>query len=117
MAFNPKHYPPNWQEIRSFVLIRAFNRCECMGHCGRHGRSKMRRCEEMNGKKAKWANGKVVLTIAHLCHHQDCDNVEHLMAACNRCHLRYDRFMHLKSAARKRLGNQTEFAQSPRPEE
>jgi hypothetical protein len=33
---------------------------------------------------------KCVLTIAHLCQDPRCDNLDHLRALCQRCHLTYD---------------------------
>jgi len=32
----------------------------------------------------------VVLTVAHLCQDPRCDNLDHLRALCQRCHLQYD---------------------------
>jgi hypothetical protein len=51
-----------------------------------------KRCEEIHGRNAKWANGKVILTIAHLDHDEENHNVkdDRLKAMCQRCHLRYD---------------------------
>ena len=45
---------------------------------------------EMDQQPAKWAKGRVVLTVAHLCQDSTCDDEAHLKAMCNRCHLRYD---------------------------
>lgn len=89
MPIDYKKYPKNWKQIRERILKRAGNQCECKGECGLH---KDRRCEEKNGEYAKWANGKVVLTIAHLDHDEQNHNVkdERLKAMCQRCHLRYD---------------------------
>lgn len=106
MAFNPKHYPKNWKEIRARILDRSSGRCECIGVCGLHNRTGKRRCEEMNGRPAIWARGKIVLTIAHICHHPECDREDHLLALCQRCHLRYDSFMHAFNAAKTRQGPQ-----------
>ena len=40
-----------------------------MGECGLHQPTGgPRRCEERNGEPAKWAKGKVVLTVAHMNH-------------------------------------------------
>lgn len=79
----------NWKEIRDRILIRANNQCECNGECGLHHEH---RCEEVNGQPAKWANGMVVLTIAHLDHDEENHFVkdDRLKAMCQRCHLRYD---------------------------
>ncbi|MCI0532530.1 MAG: hypothetical protein L0Y74_11405 [candidate division Zixibacteria bacterium] len=67
----------------------------------------------MNGRPAKYANGKIVLTVAHLGipkadgvqgnpHDKlDCRD-ENLKAMCQRCHLRYDLPEHLQN----RLANE-----------
>lgn len=103
MSFHKSKYPENWKEISHRIRYERSNgRCECLGHCGLHNRNGQRRCEEMNHTNAKWAKGKVFLTVAHLCHHTDCDNEDHLAAMCNRCHLRYDRFLHQTHARKKR---------------
>ena len=89
MPIDYKKYPKDWKETRKRILKRANYQCECTGECGlHHGR----RCEEKHGKPAKWANGKVVLTIAHLDHDEDNHDVsdDRLKAMCQRCHLRYD---------------------------
>jgi hypothetical protein len=89
LAENRARYPRNWPAISRHIRhVRAGDRCECAGECGLHHD---RRCEERNGKPALWANGKVVLTVAHLDHRPE--NVEHenLKAMCQRCHNRYDR--------------------------
>jgi hypothetical protein len=76
-----------------------------MGECGLHGRSLFhahpRRCMEQEGKPAKWAKGKIVLTVAHLnaaggpCSCAPlCSNADHVKAMCQRCHLRYDADRH-----------------------
>lgn len=98
-AENRARYPRNWARISARIRhIRAGGRCECEGHCGLHHE---RRCEEQNGKPAKWANGKVILTVAHLDHTPENCADENLRAMCQRCHLRYDREHH--SETRKRV--------------
>lgn len=68
---------------------------------------------ERHGEKAKWAKGKVVLTVAHLGVAKDDgspgdphDKLDvrdvNLKAMCQRCHLRYDMNEHRKNAARTR---------------
>ena len=80
-------YPHNWKSISRGIRARAMDRCECMGECGLHHEH---RCEERNGQPAKWAKGRVILTVAHLNHiPADCRD-ENLKALCQRCHLRYD---------------------------
>ena len=84
-------YPDNWPVISERIRERAAGRCECSGQCGLH---RGNRCEEFNGTDAKWASGKVVLTVAHLNHYPpDCRDAN-LLAMCNTCHLRYDQVLH-----------------------
>lgn len=54
------------------VRARANGRCECHGQCGidhthpdASGRTSTR-CVELDGQKALFARGKVILTVAHL---------------------------------------------------
>lgn len=100
MGFKAINYPKNWKQISLKIRFeRARGRCECHGECGLHKTNPgPRRCEEINHSPAKWAKGKVFLTVAHLCHDSKCDNEEHLRAMCNRCHLRYDAKLHAQNA-------------------
>jgi len=84
-------YPKDWRTISLRIRERSGGRCECEGECGLHRTSPgPRRCEERNGEPAKWARGRVVLTVAHLDHTpENCDD-NNLKAMCQRCHLRYD---------------------------
>lgn len=100
MPIDYSNYPPNWKtEIVPRIRKRSGGRCECMGECGLHKTtSGPRRCCELNGEKAKWAKGKIVLTVAHLNHDpMDCRD-ENLKALCQRCHLRYDADHHAKNS-------------------
>ena len=80
-------YPKNWEEISLKIRKRSRGQCECEGFCGLH---RGRRCKERNGKKARWANGKIVLTVAHMTHNPQDSRPKYLKAMCQRCHLRYD---------------------------
>ena len=92
-------YPPDWPEISRRIRDRAGGRCECGGECGLH---RGRRCEEVGGEAARWARGRVVLTVAHLDHTpENCDE-GNLRAMCQRCHLRYDVDHHRESRLRRR---------------
>lgn len=104
MPIDYRHYPPNWKaEIRPRIMARAANRCECLGECGLH---RHWRCQEFDGRKARFARGKIVLTVAHRDHDpMNCDP-ENLRAYCQRCHLRYDQVHHM----RKRRPPQPELA-------
>jgi len=99
MPMHAANYPPNWRDVSAAIRARANSRCECAGECGlHHGR----RCQEQNGQPARWAKGKVVLTVAHLNHlPHDCRPLN-LKAMCQRCHLRYDRDHHAQTASHTR---------------
>ena len=93
-------YPKDWKRISLSIRERAGNRCDCVGECGLHGETG--RCTERNGEPAKWAKGKIVLTVAHLNHTpMDCRD-ENLKAMCQRCHLRYDHDLHQRNAYQTR---------------
>lgn len=96
-------YPKDWKAISVRIRERSGGRCECTGECGLHrDHPGPRRCVERHGEAAKWAKGRVVLTVAHLNHQpEDCRN-ENLKAMCQRCHLRYDRPHHAKNSAQTR---------------
>ena len=89
MTIDYSRYPKDWKQIRERILKRADNRCECLGECGLHHD---RRCIEVNREEANYANGNIVLTIAHLDHDEENHDVkdDRLKAMCQRCHLRYD---------------------------
>ncbi len=105
-------YPDNWEEISLKIRKRAKGQCECEGFCGLHCGD---RCKEKQGEAAKWARGKIMLTVAHLTHNPQDSRPKYLKAMCQRCHLRYDRLY--KSARRLekkepdlvRLGDLTGF--------
>ena len=81
-------YPPQWKNLSfSIRFLRAQGVCECTGQCGLHAG---RRCTERHGQQASYARGKVVLTTMHLNHEPSDCRPENLMAACQRCHNRYD---------------------------
>ena len=88
-------YPKDWKIISGQIRERSGGRCECEGECGLHNGQDMfepvgHRCVERHGEDAKFANGMVVLTVAHMNHQpMDC-RPENLKAMCQRCHLRYD---------------------------
>jgi len=116
MPFDRSKYPDDWENFSADIRSRrAASQCECVGECGLHGiglfRKKAKRCEERNGQGAKWAKGKIVLTVAHLnaaggpCRCAPlCSDAAHVKAMCQRCHLRYDSGRHSESRARKRDG-------------
>lgn len=81
-------YPADWEQTSLAIRERAGGRCECTGECGLH---RNRRCVELHGHPAKWARGKVCLTVAHLNHDKQDSRPDNLKGMCNRCHLRLDR--------------------------
>lgn len=88
-------YPKDWKVISAKIKERAGNQCECIGECGLHPE---KRCEELNGQPAKWANGKIILTVAHLDHTPETREENQLKAMCPRCHLRFDQDEHQQHA-------------------
>ncbi len=100
-----EHYPANWKAIVRKIHARAEHRCECEGECGLHRTNPgPRRCTETQAQPAKWAKGKIVLTVAHLNHDpRDCRD-ENLKSMCQRCHLRYDVDHHARTRKRAKEG-------------
>jgi hypothetical protein len=98
-------YPKNWKAFsRSLRFDRAAGRCECTGQCGLHRTHPgPRRCVERDGQPAIWAQGTVVLTVAHCCVCEPlCAEPSHVIAMCQRCHCRMDIPLHMKHAAETR---------------
>lgn len=94
-ASEKARYPKDWKEISLYIRERSQGQCECVDECGLHPWG---RCIEKNGRKAFFANGKIVLSVAHLNHRpEDCGD-NNLKAMCSRCHLRYDRGHHAETA-------------------
>lgn len=109
---NAIRYPPEWKEIsRRIRFERAVGQCECSGQCGLH---RGRRCGERNGEPAKWANGKIVLTVAHLDHTPENCEDGNLLAMCQRCHLRYDRQHHKTSRLKEQGQGELALQEVPR---
>lgn len=110
---NRARYPANWAEISRATKERAGWRCECTGECGRHAG---RRCVEAHGQAARFARGRVILTVAHLDHRpENCDR-ENLRAYCQGCHLRYDSAEHAATRRRTRHAAQVSlFEDEPQP--
>src|SRR5438270_13470059 len=95
---NRTRYPADWRAISAAIRARSGGRCECEGECGLHRTTPgPRRCVERNGEGARFAKGKVVLTVAHLDHTPENCAPENLKAMCQRCHLRYDVAHHART--------------------
>lgn len=110
-----KPYGADWPHFSRFIrFVRAAHRCECCGSCGLHHGQ---RCLEVHHAPARWAKGTVRLTVAHLCEcSPPCHDPNHVLAMCQRCHLRTDRWKHLRSRqeARRRIAGGSPV-QSPTP--
>lgn len=100
-------YPKDWKAISQRIRDRAQDQCECREECGLHPWG---RCVERQGRKAFFAKGKIILTVAHLDHHPENCADENLKAMCQRCHLRYDRDHH----AETRRNTQEQKNKTPR---
>jgi hypothetical protein len=101
-ATSRRRYPRNWPEIsRAIRFGRAGGRCECTGECGAGHAG---RCEARHGQAHPVTGSRVVLTTAHRDHTPENCAPENLFAACQRCHLAYDRDQHRESAAWTRAG-------------
>lgn len=69
MPFQRHKYPADWKLISLRIRERSGGQCECDGECGLHRTTPgPRRCAERNHEPARWARGRVVLTVAHLNH-------------------------------------------------
>lgn len=93
-ASEKARYPKDWKAISLRVRDRAQGRCECVAECGLHAWG---RCVERQGRKAFFAKGVVILTVAHLDHTPEHCADDNLKAMCQRCHLRYDRDHHAET--------------------
>lgn len=91
-------YPANWEAISAEIIARSGGRCECTGECRLH---RGRRCVELQGTKAVWARGKIMLTTHHLNFKKHDSRRTNLKSMCQRCHLRCDAPM--RAERRKRL--------------
>ncbi|ULG90669.1 hypothetical protein FH593_20435 (plasmid) [Leptospira interrogans] len=105
---NKKLYPSNWKEISLSIRNRAGNKCEW---CGVRNKKWVQRTENAVWTKEKDPSNKeeefelkllgyskIVLTVAHLNHDpSDCRD-ENLRALCQKCHLNYDKALHIKNS-------------------
>jgi len=119
MPIKPEHrdrYPADWNEIRAKVLNRAGLRCELCGAEHLDWIARRRSCaalwislgqfkplifpERANQKPEDFLRPvRVILTIAHLDPTYGSSDPKHLLALCQRCHLKID--AHVHSQARK----------------
>lgn len=122
-------YPDNWfTEIRPQVLERAGYKCEQCGvpnykiilrgiwndqpaYQDEDGTIYDAETSKIIGEdyvgevctNEKQKATKVILTVAHLCNDSQCKNLLHLLALCQRCHLRLDMGHHVKNRRANRL--------------
>lgn len=97
---NRRRYPSDWPAISAHIRHeRAAERCECIGQCGTDHNG---RCPALHGQPHPVTGSHVILTVAHLDHQPGNCEPSNLMAACQRCHLRYDRDHHRETAAATR---------------
>lgn len=88
-AENRRRYPKEWPLISLTIRALAGFKCEW--------------CSAENGKPHPDTGSTVVLTVAHLDHTpENCAQRSNLAALCQRCHLNYDRFIHVQHAAQTR---------------
>jgi hypothetical protein len=122
MPFHRERYPREWEDVSRFIRFeRAQNRCECTGRtetrilCGLHcTHPGPRRCVEVNHTPAVWARGRIILTVAHVCDCEPlCADPAHLLACCQRCHVRIDQTMHSLHAAETRRRSKELTGQIP----
>lgn len=135
---NRRRYPPDWPQISQRIRTRDGNRCKWCGvanHAlggrlngdwlpaipeeGLHGLiwpepGTHATCGD-GARRARLRIIRVVITVAHLNHTpEDCRD-ENLAALCQRCHLNYDRHIHvrnLRATIRKRYAMRDLFCEA-----
>lgn len=97
---NRDRYGPDWRSITLAIkVLRAHGRCECDGRCGRptDHLDRFGRCVNLHDQPAHGTGSLVVLTTAHLDHQPENMHPSNLMAACQGCHLHYDKAHHAET--------------------
>ncbi len=96
-------YCPGWNELSAWVRFeRAGGRCECPGDCGAADHpADAGRCTKRHGTPipANPRGSLVVLTTMHLDQDVEHNCPDNLRAACQACHLSYDRRARAAGAA------------------
>ena len=94
-AENRSRYPKDWPAISRAIRERAGGRCEFIDA------GTGLRCEALNGEPHPLTGSRVVLTVAHLDHQPENCDPANLLAACQRCHNRYDAPMRRRGIAER----------------
>lgn len=94
---NHQRYGTDWPQFSHRIRFdRAQGRCECRGECGRPAwhLAADGRCHNRHGQPACRTGSRVVLTVAHRNHIPEQRGDAEVFAACQGCHLHYDRAHH-----------------------
>lgn len=91
---NRGKYPANWDQLRSDVLFIAGHHCQ--------GTPQFPDCRAENGERHPETRSRVVLTIAHMDHNPENNQLSNLRALCQRCHLTWDAAQHAQNARKTR---------------
>lgn len=104
---NRDRYGKDWHLTSERIRFgRAQGRCECRGQCYDYDADQMSlhlqadgRCGAVHGLPIAGnpRRSPVVLTVAHLDHDPEHSEDDNLLALCQACHLRYDRFHHAET--------------------
>lgn len=100
---NRHRYPSDWKAISLRIRKAANWQCEW--------------CGAANGQPNPITGSTVVLTVAHLNHQPEDNRDDNLAALCQRCHLNYDRHIHIhnrqQNSARRERERQIAAGQLP----
>lgn len=97
---NRGRYPADWPAISHRIrFVRAGGRCECRGECGRPETHLAEDGRCWVEHRDLLPSGRVaILTTAHRDHTPEHCEDANLFAACQGCHLHYDRAHHAETA-------------------
>lgn len=104
---NKKLYPKNWKQISEYIRFeRAKNKCEvcgvenyAMGYRVKGKFHTVKECEEsmdnygedlLEDIPMEQMPIKIILTVAHLDHNPENNDLKNLKAMCQKCHNNYD---------------------------
>jgi 5-methylcytosine-specific restriction endonuclease McrA len=95
MPIDYRDYPPNWKAISLAVREAAQWRCEF--------------CGAQQGQPNPRTGARVVLTVAHLDHDTTHNERANLRALCQACHLRLDRWLHVRNRRYGKMKHQPQL--------